>query len=285
MSTLTTEHSDIRPGLWRATWAVAQRHVRIVLRYPGWYIALLIWPVLMPFSLVYGAKALAGPQGEGMATFTRMAGTPDYMGFIVVGTIFWMWFNSVLWGLGMAFRTEQLRGTLESNWLAPVPKVFLALGAFLGDAAIGLIVMTFATLSTTLVYRLPLTVNPPLLAAIVLLSVPSVYGIGLGFASLVLSAKEVNSAVFFVRGLMTVFCGVSFPIAALPDFMQPVSRLLPLTHSIGAVRAALAGASLGDVMPHLRYLVASGVLLLAGGFAIFALVQRRMLAAGTLGQY
>lgn len=274
-----------QPGILRASLAVTKRHLLTFVRYPSWFLAMLIWPVLMPFNFIFAGKALAGPQGEGLAAFASLAGTADYVGFVVVGTTFWMWFNSMLWGLGTAFRNEQMRGTLESNWLAPVPKVFVALGSFLGDSIVGLAVLVLATGSLALVYGVRMAADPLALLLVVLASVPSIYGIGLAFASLVLTVKEANAAVFFIRGLMTVFCGITYPIAVLPAWMQPISAALPLTHSIQGVRMILAGSDVAGVSAQLRYLGISGALLLALGFGIFEMVQRRMITAGTLGQY
>jgi ABC-2 type transport system permease protein len=44
-----------------------------------------------------------------------------------------------------------------------------------------------------------------------------------------------------------LFCGVNVPIDSLPEWMQQVSRILPLTHGIEAAREVAAGASLDDV--------------------------------------
>jgi ABC-2 type transport system permease protein len=40
---------------------------------------------------------------------------------------------------------------------------------------------------------------------------------------------------------------VNVPVDTLPDWMQTVSKVLPLTHGIDAARQVADGASLGDV--------------------------------------
>lgn len=276
---------DLRPGLLRASVAVAQRQIKTYLRYPGWLLAQLIWPVLIPLNFVFAARALAGADGAGLAAFATLAGTEDYVGFLVIGTTFWMWFNWMLWGLGTSLRNEQLRGTLESSWLAPLPKAFLALGAFLGEGMIGVLVMLIATASASLVFGVRLMGHLGLFAAVVLASTLPIYGFGMVFGSLVLAAKEVNGFVFLARGLITILCGVSFPIAVLPRGIQAVSQWIPMTHSITAVRLIIRGGGMGDIAPHLRFLAGSGVLLILLGLGVFEIVQRRMLAAGTVGRY
>lgn len=269
----------------RAVLAVSKRWLTNYIRYPSWAIAMLIWPVLFPFGYVFSMRALAGPGGEALASFASLAGTMDYVTFLVTGTTFWMWFNSMLWGLGSSFRGEQIRGTLEGNWLAPLPKTFLAVGVFLAEAVMGLVQLSMSMLTIALVYGVRLSGSPVALVALILVSIPSIYGTGLIFGSLVLVAKEINGLIFFVRGLITVFCGVTYPIAVLPGWMQAVSRALPLTYSVSGVRTILAGGGLAAVTGQLRYLALSGAVLMAAGLLAYELVQRRMLQTGTLGQH
>src|SRR5882757_2179847 len=103
----------------RALASVAWREWMIFRRYPSWIVSLLVWPVILPAGYILSARALAGPDGSGLALFAQAAGTSDYVGYIAVGTIVWMWQNMSLWTIGFALREEQLRGTLESNWLTP----------------------------------------------------------------------------------------------------------------------------------------------------------------------
>ncbi len=265
--------------------AVAKRWLTTYIRYPTWVISMLLWPVLFPFGYVFSMRALAGPTGEALSRFGQLAGTTDYVTFLVTGTTFWMWFNIMLWGLGGSFRMEQLRGTLESNWLAPLPKTFLAVGVFRAEALMGLVQLSMSMLTIALVYGVRLAGSPWALLSLILISIPSIYGTGLIFASLVLVAKEINGLIFFVRGLITVFCGVTYPIAVLPGWMQSVSRVLPLSYSVSAVRAVLAGGGFGTIAGQLRYLAVSGAVLMALGFLAYDIIQRRMLHAGTLGQH
>ena len=92
-------------------WAVMRKETRIFFRYRSWVVGLVIWPVLFPLSYLVGGRALAGPNGEGMAAFSQAAATTDYVGFIVIGTTAWMWLNIMLWMLGLSLRQEQMRGT------------------------------------------------------------------------------------------------------------------------------------------------------------------------------
>lgn len=269
----------------RASAAVCRRILLTYVRYPSFIIALVIWPVIYPFAYVFACKALAGPENMAVGTFAGLAGTADYTSYIVIGSMFWWWFNMILWGLGSSLRQEQVRGTLESSWLAPAPKVFLLLGAALADLVICLGMLSVSWVSGRLLYGVQMVSSIWLLLTVVVASIPSIYGIGIIFASLVLVFKETNSFVYFTRGLITVFAGITYPIKVLPDWMAAISRALPLTHAINAVRAIATGGNLGAISFELRYLLVSGAVLLAVGLLTFFGVQRQMLQNGTVGQY
>lgn len=270
----------------RALLAVARREWTSFIRYPTWVVGLVIWPVIFPAVYILSARALAGPDGGGLAQFIAATGTREYIGYIVIGTTVWMWQNVTLWSVGMSLRQEQLRGTLESNWLSPVWRYSLLLGAALTQAFILAIFVLVSALQFGLFFGVRLAGSPLLVGLVWLAAMPAIYGLGLAFASLVLSAKEPHNFVFLVRGLVMLFSGVTFPIAVLPGWMQSVAAWLPTTHVIRATRAAaLSGAGLADLWPDLATLLAFGLLWMLLGYLAFVRLERRTRRAGTLGTY
>ena len=75
---------------------------------------LFIWPVIFPAAYIFTARALAGPDGSGLALFAQAAGTSDYIGYIAIGTTIWMWQNMSLWTIGFALR----RSRCAARWRA-----------------------------------------------------------------------------------------------------------------------------------------------------------------------
>ncbi|MBK9715471.1 MAG: ABC transporter permease [Kouleothrix sp.] len=271
----------------RALLAVAGKEWKIFRRYPSWVLAVFIWPVLFPFGYIFTAKALGGPDGASLAAFGRLAGTEDYVSFIVLGSTLWMWLNMTLWDVGMYLRGEQMRGTLESNWLCPTWRLSLMLGGALTKLATSLVFMAVALVEFRLIFGVRLlSGNLGLALLVLLLVIPTIHGIGIAFASLVLRFKEANAMVFLVRGLFMIFCGITYPIAVLPGWMQSVAAALPLTYAIRDIRAALlANASFADLLPDLQILAAFALALPALGYTIFYLTERRSRRTGDLGQY
>jgi ABC-2 type transport system permease protein len=92
--------------------------------------------------------------------------------------------------------------------------------------------------------------------------------------------------VFLVRGIVMIFCGITYPIAILPEWMQAVSKWLPQTYIIHGVRtAALSTEGFSAIAFDLQMLAIFGVLWVAIGYFLFNRMERRARKTGAIGQY
>ena len=269
-----------------ALWAVVRREWTIFIRYPSWIIALFIWPVIFPMGYILTARALSGVDGSGLTTFQNTTGLTEYVGYIAVGTMIWMWQNIVLWAVGYSLRNEQMRGTLESNWLSPTWRFAYLLGSSIPQLVSMFMLMLVSGLEYAFLFKVNFSGSLWLTLLVILTAIPSVYGLGFAFASVVITAKEANAFVFLVRGIVMIFCGITYPLAILPDWMQAVSKWLPQTYIIHAVRtAALSTEGFSGVAFDLKMLALFGIFWLAVGYALFNMMERRARQTGAIGQY
>ncbi|HET9912181.1 MAG TPA: ABC transporter permease [Anaerolineales bacterium] len=270
----------------RAFWAVVRREWTIFTRYPSWIIALFIWPLIFPMMYILTARALAGPDGSGLAIFMETTGASDFIGYIVIGTTVWMWQNIVLWDIGFALRNEQMRGTLESNWLSPTWKFSYLLGPTGPQFVSMLMFISITALEFGLLFGVRLNGSIWMILLMMLAAIPSIYGLGFAFASLVITVKEANAFVFLVRGLVMIFCGITFPISLLPGWMQSIAKWLPQTYLIHGMRAAaFSNAGITELLPDLIPLLAFGAFWLVVGYSTFLWMERRARRTGAIGQY
>ncbi|MBN1877767.1 MAG: ABC transporter permease, partial [Anaerolineae bacterium] len=197
----------------RALLATARKEWIVFRRYPTWIVAFIIWPLLGPLMFIFAAKSMSGPDGAGLATFSALSGTTDYVSYVILGTAIWTWLNITLWDVGFSLRGEQMRGTLESNWLCPVWRLSLMLGASLTKMLTSTLFLAITVIETWLAFGIwMLQGNMALILLFLVLVMPSIYGIGLAFASLVIRFREANTMVFFVRGIFMIFCGMTYPL-------------------------------------------------------------------------
>mgnify|MGYP000096964727 CR=1 FL=1 len=266
--------------------AVFKKELKIALRYPSWFMQLIIWPVALPFGYIFTARALSGKDASSLNQFQSMTNTTDYITFILIGTTIWMLVNSMLWSFGSRLRVEQIRGTLESNWLCPVPKINIQIGHALFDLVTNLIFVIVSLIEFKIFFNFNFAGSPLLAFLVLILSIPSIYGIGFIFSSLVIWAKEINSMVFLVRGIISIFCGITYPLTVLPNWMKSISKIIPMTHTINALRSVIAaGANLHDISYEIKFLILSGIILMILGILSFSYTQNKAKATGSLGHY
>lgn len=277
------------PGLtadWRALGAVVRREWMIFIRYPSWIISLFIWPVIFPMGYILTARALSGVDGSGLQTFQTTTGLTEYVGYIAVGTMMWMWQNVVLWQVGFALRNEQMRGTLESNWLSPTWRFAYLLGSSVPQLVSMLMLMVVSGFEYAFIFGVDFHGSLGLTLLVMAAAIPSIYGLGFAFASVVITAKEANAFVFLVRGIVMIFCGITYPLAILPEWMQSVAQWLPQTYVIHAMRtAALSTAGFAGIAADLKMMVAFGAFWLVLGYLLFNWMERRARQTGAIGQY
>src|SRR5215213_63884 len=270
----------------RAFLAILRREWRIFTRYPSWIIGLFIWPVIFPMLYILTARALAGPDGSGMTVFMEITGASDFIGYIVIGTTVWMWQNIVLWDVGFSLRNEQMRGTLESNWLSPTWRFSYLLGHTGPQIVSMFMFFSITALEFGLMFGVRLNGSVWMILLMALAAIPSIYGLGFAFASLVITVKEANAFVFLIRGLVMIFCGITFPISLLPCWMQAIASWLPQTYLIHGMRAAaFSNAGIAELSPDLIPLLLFGTAWLVVGYFTFLWMERRARRTGAIGQY
>jgi ABC-2 type transport system permease protein len=289
METSLSPQSLGQPGVLsdlRAFGAILKREWQIFMRYPSWMIALFIWPLIFPMMYILTGRALSGPDGSGLDVFTQITGATDFIGYIVIGTTVWMWQNIVLWDVGFSLRNEQMRGTLESNWLSPTWRFSYLLGHTGPQIVSMLMFIGITALEFGLIFGVKLNGSVWMILLVMLAAVPSIYGLGFAFASLVITVKEANAFVFLIRGLVMIFCGITFPISLLPGWMQSFAMWLPPTYLIHGMRAAaFSNAGMTELLPDLIPLLVFGVVWLVVGYFSFLWMERRARRTGAIGQY
>jgi ABC-2 type transport system permease protein len=271
----------------RAFGAAAMKEWRLLRRYPGRFLGFLFWPIALPLAYVYQAQGYAGGSQAAVNAFAQRAGTAEIAGFLFLGWAAYMWISMILWGPGTALREEQVRGSLEALFMTPVSRLVILFGPVVSQLVWAL--WMFAVVGGALTVLFGLAISP--LAAlraigVVLVAVPALYGLGALFAAVVLRFGEVGALVQVVRGLFTVFCGMTFPIVILPEWARAVALALPPTYLIDELRSVLlTGSNLASLAPGLVMLLALGIGLCGFAIVAFRRTERFARRGGSLAQY
>lgn len=270
----------------RAIYAVAKKEFVQLVRYPTWIIQLIIWPLIFPLMYILSALSMVGPDGSGLKGFETITSSNSFVGFIVVGTMAWMWVNTTMWSFSTSLRDEQMRGTLESNWLCPINKFDLLIGSGMICIFQSIIITVISVIEYRFIYGVHFTGNAALWLLMFIIMLPGVYGFGSVFASLILWAKEANAAVNLARGLMMILCGITFPVSIMPHWMNILAKGLPFTFGIEAARQIMVnGESLYAALNNILMCLIEGVIYLILGRLAFIRIENKVKESGSLERF
>jgi ABC-2 type transport system permease protein len=211
----------------------------------------------------------------------------DYFSFALVGFAFFDYLTVSVVTFEISLGEARQNGTLEALLVSQTPVPLLLVGSavypFLMTALRTLIYLGWAVL----VFHFPVATANWLGAGAVLLgSVLAFTGLGILSASYILLFKRGNPIRWAILGLSALVGGVMYPVSVLPEPLQLVARVIPISYSLEAMRSALmAGASFADVWPAVRALLLFAAVLLPLSLWVFAWSLRRTKTAGTLTHF
>jgi ABC-2 type transport system permease protein len=225
--------------------------------------------------LLYVTTMLGSPLFQILffAYLGRFSGLEDDT-FFVVGNAVQVSAMAGIYGMTMTIANERQFGTLSPVLATPANRPALFLGRALPVIANGLVVSAFGFTVGLLFLDFSLEWSQvPALAAVVVGTVASCTALGMLLGSLGLRARDVFFVSNLVYFLMLLVCGVNIPVDDLPQWMQEISRAVPLTHGIEAARAVARGASFGDVDQLLATELAIGAVFAGLAFALFRVFE------------
>lgn len=173
-------------------------------------------------------------------TFTKHAGTSDYVSFVALGAITYAFFCRVFLWTARAPITEEREGTLVALNVSPAKiREYL-----LGHAAFAVISTSVEALSLVAVAGL-LGIRLPSFSILVALAAFLLFGLAAFSLALVMSSVMLMANDTFITQ-NTVFmivafaCGFSFPTSFLPDPVQLAAEGIPITSALRYLRDSLS---------------------------------------------
>jgi len=105
--------------------------------------------------------------------------------------------------------------------------------------------------------------------------------------SFVLYFKQADPINFFINMVVSIFSGIIYPVSVLPDFMQKISDIIPLTHQLNSIRYLLINNSLDQyIFSNLFFLhVFISIIFLFICIQIFKNIIFMAKRNGTIGNY
>lgn len=265
--------------------AIFRKQVRHLFRYPGEVVFLFIIPYFLTALVVAMGLSVGGTSAFG--NFAAQTGSSlNPFVFLMIGSGVWMISWIILEGIGTSLRDEQIKGTLEQNFLAPINRFLLLVGTALSQIVITSLL--FAGVIVASVLLLEPRGAPGLILAfgILMIGLLPLFGLGFVFAGLVVRFKEPYAFTQAMNVLFAVVTGTFYNVTVLPAWVRYVSAAVPMTIVIQDMRLAVESINLLiGAFGSIFILLTMGIVYPFLGYSLFKQFERRAKVTGDLSKY
>lgn len=211
------------------TWYLFNKYMIITLRMPMWSLFTLIQPLI--WLIIFGQL------------FGRFVQSEHYMDFMVPGILIMTVLFGSSWS-GVSLLREISAGTVDKMLVSPVSRVAIVLSRVL-HSAVQVIAQAIVILVVAWAMGSSINFNPIYLV----LGMLVVFLLGVGFAALsngFAITLQREEPLVMIGNMMTLplmfFSSALVPEQFMPDWIQYVSVLNPITYAVEAVRAVISSA-------------------------------------------
>jgi ABC-2 type transport system permease protein len=213
-----------------------------------------------PVALVVPFKAEAKGVTEG----------GSYVEFVIPGLLMMTMISSVMTGLPRAIAYEKDIGTMNGFLAAPISRFSIIGGKALGRIIRGFIQGILSLILAIVLFRINVYGNLLSIFAILFLGVFSFVGLGIVLTSIAEDEETASMIIMTLTLPMMFLSGIFFPIQMMPSFMQTISKWLPFTYAVDAMRRVMVfGATLGNVYTDVLVMLVFGIATLIIAIPVF----------------
>lgn len=210
------------------TWHLFNKYMIITMRMPLWTLFTLIQPLI--WLIIFGQL------------FGRFVQAENYMDFMVPGILIMTVLFGSSWS-GVSLLREISAGTVDKLLVSPVSRVAIVLSRVM-HSAVQVIAQAMIILVVAWLMGSTITMNPFYL----FLGMVIVFLLGIGFAAIsngFAITLQREEPLVMIGNLMTLplmfFSSALVPKQFMPDWIQYISVINPITYAVEAVRAVLVG--------------------------------------------
>lgn len=208
----------------------------------------------------------------------------SYFAFALVGFVFFDYLSAALDAFDRSLEEARDSGTLEQLLVTQTSLPVMLAGSAIYPFVVTTLRIAVYLAWAALLFHFPLgAANWVAVAAVLLASLLAFSGLGILSASYLLLFKRGNPGKWLLLGISSVAGGMLFPVNILPEWLQGVARVNPVTYTLEAMRSALlGGAAVSQLVHPILILLLFAAVLLPLSMMIFAAVLKRTKTTGTL---
>ncbi len=187
---------------------------------------------------------------------------PAILGIIVTMTMVMM--------TAIAIVRERERGTLEQLIVTPIRPLELMIGKIVPNIVLGYAQITVALLVGSLIFGVPIRGSLLELYLLTLFFITASLGMGIFISNIAKTQMQAFQMSFFILLPSIMLSGFLFPREAMPEIIQYIGNLLPLTYYLVIIRGiVLKGIGFGYLVPQVVSLLVFSLFMLAVSLARF----------------
>jgi ABC-2 type transport system permease protein len=216
-----------------AVWGYVQRNYFLTKRYFMWEVVWLVYVTINAMAITFigaGVEAVGGTVDKEFL-----------MTYLLVGALLWNYLSMLFDVLSETVSWERWEGTIEYTFMSPSSRIthLLGMGSY---AVVYGVLQTAITLGVCyLFFDLDLS-NANYWGALLVLAVASVSLVGFGIVAAVLpllSPEKGQQVSYIVSSVLLLVSGVYYDVSVLPNWMQAIATVSPVTYALNGSRAAL----------------------------------------------
>lgn len=199
------------------------------------------------------------------------ARSQNYLSFLVPGLLAFTIMQISVAGSGYNIVEYRRKGILKRLFVTPLtPQAFIG-GLVISRSLICLIQLAVLMLIAVYVFNVTIIGSPLDLFVIVLLGLALFLSVGFCMGSIAKTQQAIMAIGNLVTFPQMFLSGIFYPIDILPELIQPIAQVLPLSFLADAVRQIVVdGAGLGDLLSNLAGLLIWSIVALLAAIRLFA---------------
>jgi ABC-2 type transport system permease protein len=259
-----------------AAWGFIQRNYFLTKRYFLWEIVWFIYTTASALSIGFIG---VGVEGAGAANSRELTT------FLMIGALLWSYLSMLFDLLSETVSWERWEGTIEYTFMSPASRATHLIGSSIYAVIYGIVrtMIMFVVVSLFFDLEVP-NANYP--AALLMLAICSISLVGVGMCAAVmplLSPEKGEQVTMIFGSVLLLVSGVYYPVTVLPEWMQAIAKVSPVTYALQGVRAAMIdGASVSELWSSIWPLLIMGVVLIPFGLWVFNVGERYAKRTGRL---
>ncbi len=256
-----------------------QRDLRIASTYRSPFVLELFEALFGTALFYYVARFVDSPQLRQV-----LPQGSSYFAYSLVGFVFFDYLHVALDSFDRSLEEARDTGTLEPLLVTQASLPVILVGSVIYPFAVTTLRIAVYLGWGAAVFQFPLgSANWFSVLAVLLATLLAFSGLGIFSSAFLLLFKRGNPSKWFFLGVSSVVGGMLFPVSILPNWLQIVARVNPVTYALDAMRAALlGGAGLSKIAHPLVILLLFAIVLLPASMLAFSWALRRTKITGTL---